>query len=85
MRGISPGCCACAPSGKAAAAPLQPIDILLGIEESVDMVDPQARELAFGEPAEQLTVRRLEQLAQLHADPGQLVDVEEAPVIDLVG
>src|SRR5512139_3599528 len=48
------------------------------------MVDAQARHGSLAHEAEHETVRRLEDRRILHADRRQLVDVEEAPVVDLV-
>ncbi len=49
------------------------------------MVDAQAVDLAAGDEIEHQPVRRVEHLGALHAQRGQLVDVEEAAVVDLVG
>src|SRR5690606_31883534 len=63
---------------------LKTLAVLPGIEQPVDVVDPQTFELAFGYPAEDETVRCLENLGELDRDAGKIVDFEEAPIIDLV-
>ena len=49
------------------------------------MVDAQALDLAFAEQAKQQPVGVLEDLGLFHAHRGQLGDVEEAAVVDLLG
>ena len=49
------------------------------------MVDAQAVQHALAQQLEDQPMRVLEQLRQLHAQAGQLVDVEEAAVVDVVG
>ena len=63
----------------------QPLQVRLGIEEPVDMVDAQAVERPVADQREDEAVGVVEQLRQLHADAGELVDVEEAAIVDVVG
>ena len=63
---------------------VQPLQILARIGQPIGMVDAQAIDAAaLGEPADQ-AVRRLEHRAVLDADAGEVGDLEEAPVVDLV-
>ena len=48
------------------------------------MVDAQAGHRALAHETEEQAVRRLEDRGVFHPDRGQLVDVEEAPVVDLL-
>ena len=48
------------------------------------MIDPHAVDQPFGVEPEDQRVHVLEAGRMLHAQPGQLVDVEEAPPVDLV-
>ena len=48
------------------------------------MIDPQAIDVAAGQQLEHQAVTFREDLGRLHADGRQLVDVEEAAVIDLI-
>ena len=61
----------------------QPLAIAARVVHAVDMVETDALQLAVGDQAQQQAMGRLEHLAALHAQPGELVDVEEAPVVDL--
>ena len=49
------------------------------------MIDAQAVQHALAQQLEDQPVRVVEQLRQLHAQAGELVDVEEAAVVDVVG
>ena len=49
------------------------------------MIDPQPRYRAFLQELEHEAVRFLEHVRILHPDGRQLVDVEKAPVVDLLG
>ena len=62
----------------------QPVEIFLGVEQSVDMIDPDAVERAVLQHLADAHMRGLEHDRQFHADPGQVVDVEEATVVDVV-
>ena len=48
------------------------------------MIDPQALHIAALDQAKNQPMDVLEQLGELHAQPGKLVDIEEATVIDLL-
>ena len=48
------------------------------------MIDPQSGNGAGFDQLEQKFVGGIENLQQLHPDGGQIVDVEEAPIIDLL-
>jgi protease-4 len=48
------------------------------------VVDPQARDLALIQQPEDESVRILEDLLPLHAEGGEIIDVEEPAVVDLV-
>ena len=63
----------------------QPLQITLGIEQPVDMVDAQTVEDAAFQKPEHQTVRVVEHLRQLHPEAGEVVDVEEAAIVDVVG
>ncbi len=73
MRGVRP----CERLQLAAVAP--------GIEQAVDVVESDALHAAFPDHATEQAVCGVEERAVLHANAGELVDVEEAPVVDLVG
>ena len=64
---------------------LEAFEILLRIVQPVGMVDAQSVQLAVGEHAEDQLVRRREDVFSLHAQRGEIVDVEETPIVDLVG
>src|SRR5262249_47541069 len=56
-----------------------------GVEETVDVVETDALDTSLTDHAAEQPVRGLEQRPVLHPDAGELVDVEETPVVDLVG
>ena len=49
------------------------------------MVDAQSRRLPLLQETKNQLMRCLKDFGALHADGSQVVDVEEAPVVDLVG
>ena len=62
---------------------LEAADILLRIEQAVDVVEAQSLQLILpNEPLHEL-VYVAERAGVLDAQPGQFVDVEEAPVVDV--
>ena len=63
---------------------LQPDQILPRVEHPVAVVDPQPRHFPARQQPANHPVRRRENLRVLHAQPGQIVDVEKSPVIDLL-
>ena len=67
------------------AAPLQLLEILLRQIEAVRVIDPHAGHRAGADQLEQQFMRRVEHLRQFHPDRGEIVHVEEAPVVDLLG
>ena len=62
----------------------KPVEIAQGIVEAVHVVDAKSGHLARGYQFQLLAVALAEDFRQLHAQSGELVDVEEAPVIDLL-
>ena len=66
-------------------APLQGVEVRLGIIQPVGMIESQRVHPARVEQLEQQRVRLLEHLIRLHAEGRELVDIEEAPVVDLLG
>src|SRR3954454_11154120 len=63
----------------------QPPQIALGIEQSIDMVDPQPVERAGAQKAQNKSMGVLEDLGQLHPKAGEIVDVEKTPIVDVIG
>ena len=49
------------------------------------MVDTQTIEHSVAQQLEDEAVRMIKQLGQFHAQAGELVDVEKAPIINVVG
>ena len=49
------------------------------------MIDSQAVDLVRGGELEQVSVRGLEHGVVFHPQGGEIVDVEKAPIVDLVG
>ena len=63
---------------------LQPPEVGLRIEQPVGMIEPKGMNLSLAQPAADQLVCRFEDDLVLHAHAGQIVHVEEAPVVDLV-
>ena len=63
---------------------LQLAEVVRRVPEAVRVVDAQAGHLSLGEQPEDEFVRRAEDLGLLDADRRQVVDVEEAAVVDLL-
>ena len=63
---------------------LEPAEVRGGVVESVGVVDAQAVNLSLGDQAKHQGVRGLEDVFTLHRQRGQVVDVKEAAVVDLV-
>ncbi len=63
---------------------LQPAEIFGRIVQAVGVVDPQPLHVSLVHQLQDQAVRLVEDVDVLHADRGQLVDVEEPPIIDLV-
>ena len=66
-------------------APLQPPQVFHRVVQAVDVIDPQAVHVAADQQVEHKLVASVEDLGILHADGRQVVDVEEAAIVDLVG
>ena len=49
------------------------------------MVDAQPVQRSVGQHREDEFMRVIEKLGELHAQAGEIIDIEEAPVIDLIG
>src|SRR5215469_13541878 len=64
---------------------LQPLEVLLGIVEPVGMVDAESVNLAFAQESEYEFVGLVEDKLRLLSQGSEVVDVEKAPVIDVVG
>ena len=56
----------------------------LGFKQPVDWSMRKPVERAFIEQTENQAMRVIEHVRQFHAQPGQLVDVEKTPVVDVV-
>src|SRR6185437_5692701 len=65
--------------------PPQPLKILRGIAQAIDVIEPQPLKLAFGNQPFDETMHSLEGRGILDAQSGQRVDVEKAPVVDVTG
>ncbi len=61
----------------------QPAAVARGIVQAIDVIEPQPLHLVLGDQAQDHAVGLLEHLGALHPEPGQLVDVEEAAVVDV--
>ncbi len=68
-----------------AAPGAQALQIGLGIQEPVDVVDAQAVDAALLQQAQHQAVHVVKHFRQLHPHPGQLADVEEPAIVDVVG
>ena len=65
--------------------PAQALEILNGIAQAVDMIEPQPLQLAFRDQPFDQPMDRLEGAGVLDAQARQRIDVEEAPVVDVAG
>ena len=63
----------------------QALEILRRVAQAVDVVEPQALQLALGDQPLHQAVDRLEGAGILDAQAGQRIDVEEAAVVDVAG
>src|SRR5262245_6309852 len=52
------------------------------VPQPIRMIDPQASYHTLGQQPQHQAMCRLEHLCSLHSDRGQVVDIEEAPVVD---
>jgi hypothetical protein len=64
---------------------LQPVEVLLGVEQAVGVVNAETVSAAVRDPAEPLAVNRAEHVFALGTQRGQLVHIEKPAVVDLVG
>src|SRR5208337_1999894 len=62
----------------------QVVDIRLGIQQPVDMVDAQAVQRAIFQHREDTGMSVAEHGRQFHTHAGEVVDVEEAAVVDII-
>jgi len=63
---------------------LQALAIAPRIEQPVDVIDAQAVEPALRDERQHAVMGAREEFRQLHADAGEIVDVEEPAIVDLV-
>ena len=61
---------------------LQPPCVLRRVEQAIDVIEPQPLKLTGGDEPRDQFVHVAERPRVLDPEPGQLVDVEEAPVVD---
>ena len=59
--------------------------IALGIEQTVDMIDAESVERPAADLFEHEAVGEVEQFRLLHAQAGELVDVEKTAIVDVIG
>ena len=64
---------------------MQPPEVAGRIPQAIGVIDAQAADLAFGQQPEHQLMGRLEHLGAIHANGGQVVHIEKAPVVDLLG
>ena len=64
---------------------LEPPEVRGWIVKAVGVVDAQPVQLPLGQQPEDQAMGGFEDVLTLHAEGGQVVDVEEPPVVDLVG
>ena len=69
----------------ALAEGLQPLEILLGIGQAVGMVDAQPVHARLARQPADESVNRFEHRLVLGAQRGEIGNLEETPVVDLVG
>src|SRR3546814_7860387 len=65
-------------------AVLQPAAVGGRIVKSVDVIEPDALEFAFGDELEDEAMADLEEFRIFHRKSGEIVDVEEPAVVDVV-
>ncbi len=63
---------------------LQPAEIRGRIEQAIGMIQPQSRDPVLRDEPQDQPVGGVEDTGILHPEAAQLVDVEEAPIVDLV-
>src|SRR5262249_52741221 len=62
---------------------MQPAEILMRVTQSIDVVEAQSMQTAFGDETADERVNRVEGAAVFDGKPGQRVDVEESPIINV--
>ena len=65
--------------------PPQSLEILRGIAQAVDVIEPQPLQPVFRDQALHQPVNGVERAGVLDPQSGQRIDVEEAPVVDFAG
>ena len=63
---------------------LEIFKVFLRIEQAIRMINPHSRYIAFAHEIEHQRVHGLKYFGILHSDCCQIVDIEEAAVVDLV-
>ena len=63
----------------------QALEVLDGVAQAIDVVEPQPLQLAFRDQPSDQAMDRLEGAGVLDAQPRQRIDVEKAPVVDVAG
>src|SRR5580704_6119764 len=59
--------------------------VALGIEQTIDVVDPKPVKRAGAEKAQNKSMCVLEDLRQLHPKASEIIDVEKTPIVDVIG
>src|SRR6185312_7588940 len=65
--------------------PAQALEVLDGIAQAIDVVEPQPLQLSLCDQPLDQPMDRLERAGVLDAQARQRIDVEEAPVVDVAG
>src|SRR5260370_2410393 len=63
----------------------QPLKILRGIAQAVDMIEPQALQLAFRDQLPDQTMDGIERAGILDPQSGKRIDIEKTPIVDVAG
>src|ERR1700730_707484 len=63
----------------------QALKILRGIAQTIDVIEPQALHLAFRDEFLHQTMDGVERAGILHAQPGECIDIEKPPIVDVAG
>ena len=62
---------------------MQALEILRGIAQAVDMVEPQALQLAFGDQLPDQAMSGVERAGVFDPQSRQRIDVEKAAIVDV--
>ncbi len=65
-------------------SPLQFFEVFVRQIKTVRMIDPQARDRASRDQVEEQPMRFVKNLRQFHPNSREIIDIEEAPVIDFL-